>query len=875
MGRLAKEIFHEALRREPAERDVFLDGSCHGDPHLRIEVESLLISLNEAETFLEKPVLLASSEREIHWQFSNDEVISHYRIIEPIGAGGMAEVYLAEDERLHRQVALKVLPSEVLQDVDRLRRFKREALAVSALNHPNILTIFEFDSVDGINLLASEYVRGKTLCETLRDGSLEVPDAIDIAVQVASALQTAHNAGVIHRDIKPENIMIRDDGYVKVLDFGLAKLTGEMRSRENDRTHTQAFSMPGLIMGTATYMSPEQARSKSIDSRTDIFSFGIVLYEMLAGRAPFSGETTTDIIAEIIQKEPSSASVHNSAVPDKLDRIINKCLEKDRNDRYQTASDLLVDLREVSRPAGSKDDRPDARVKSTDDQMSETQIMRSAADTIAPTSAKQYFVAAAVTSVLLILGIIAASYWYLGRDNQIESIAVLPFVNESGDTNFDYLSDGLTESVIDKLSHLPQLKVIARNSSFRYREQDPNNLQKVANELGVQAIVTGRVVQRGDNLSIRVVMTDARTNRNLWSDTYNRRAADALAVQEEIARTVSENLRLKLSGAQETQLAKQETENPEAYDLLLKGRFFWRKGGSENWKKATEYYNQAITIDPTYARAWAELSVAYGNLAHNSILDPKEFLPRAEVAALKASALDDRLADAHLAQANLKLNAWEWAAAEVEYKRAIELNPNFAEAYRWHAAYLTVMGRHEESIVAIKRSRELDPLSISVNADVGSNLHLARRYDEAIEAVKQALELDPNFPIAHVYLGYIYAAKGLYAESIASHQEAIRLGITGPSEEIFLGAAYARVGERKKAQEILKRLQTSKEYVSPGELAILYASLGELEPAFESLEKGFASHDLQLQYLGVDPAFDPLRSDPRFADLKRRVGLPE
>lgn len=405
-----KEIFHEALRRDGAERDVFLGEACAGDPLLRIEVESLLISLNEAKTFLEEPILLTSSPTSGYWQFSNNEVISHYRIVEPIGSGGMAEVYLAEDEKLHRQVALKVLPSEMLQNIDRLQRFKREAFAVSALNHPNILTIFEFDNVDGINLLASEYVRGETLREKLRDGTLEVAVSTNIAIQVASALQAAHAAGVIHRDIKPENIMIRDDGYVKALDFGLAKLTGDMRSKETDRTLTQAFSMPGMLMGTATYMSPEQARSTSVDCRTDIFSFGIVLYEMLAGRPPFTGETTADVIAEIIQKEPSSASTHNSAVTVELDRVISKCLEKNRRDRYQTSEDLLADLRTASEHAGARR-RADDKVDQQGNDFSKALVETSQQE---PDSReKKHRLAAVVFGILLILGVVAASYWYL------------------------------------------------------------------------------------------------------------------------------------------------------------------------------------------------------------------------------------------------------------------------------------------------------------------------------------------------------------------------------------------------------------------------------------------------------------------------------
>ena len=404
-----KEIFHEALRREPAERDVFVERSCDGDTHLRIEVESLLISFNDAETFLEEPILIKSSGREPHWQFENNELISHYRIVEPLGAGGMAEVYLAVDEKLHRKVALKVLSSEMLKIGDRLRRFKREALAVSALNHPNILTIFEFDSVNGINLLASEYVKGQTLRETLRDGSLELSDALDIAIQVVSALQTAHSAGVVHRDIKPENIMIRDDGYVKVLDFGLAKLTGDMRLRETANGHAQAFSQPGLIMGTATYMSPEQARSSSIDSRTDIFSFGIMLYEMLTGRVPFSGESTADIIAAVIQTEPVSVTSHTSAVPEEYDRIISKCLAKDRNDRYQTATELLADLKESAKSFGRKDEQPNS---SEEDQLS--QPPPSIVSPRATNPISKYFVGATLIGITIILGLIAL-LWYLNR----------------------------------------------------------------------------------------------------------------------------------------------------------------------------------------------------------------------------------------------------------------------------------------------------------------------------------------------------------------------------------------------------------------------------------------------------------------------------
>lgn len=413
-----KEIFHEALRREPPDRELFLNESCDGDLGLRLEVESLLFSLDHAKTFLEEPAFISTAGKNVAWQFHNGEIVSHYEIVEPIGAGGMGQVYLAEDQKLHRQVALKILPVEVLEDIDRLRRFKREAMAISALNHPNILTIFEFDDVDGVPALASEYIRGNTLRERLGKGPLEMDAAADIAVQVASALQTAHEAGVIHRDIKPENIMIRDDGYVKVLDFGLAKLTGDMRSRETERTQTQAFSLPGVIMGTTAYMSPEQARSKTIDSRTDIFSFGIVLYEMLSGCPPFAGETATDVIAEIIQKDPPNVSSLNSAIPDELERIVDKCLKKDRDERYQTAADLLVDLRALSKPFAARGIRDDAEAESHDTSKLPNTMVEPADQSTPERSVMRYGLAFAVAALTLILGIAAVSYWYLVLANK-------------------------------------------------------------------------------------------------------------------------------------------------------------------------------------------------------------------------------------------------------------------------------------------------------------------------------------------------------------------------------------------------------------------------------------------------------------------------
>ncbi len=834
--------------------------------------------------------------------------LGRYEVRTLLGVGGMGEVYLAHDTTLNRSIALKLLPASFSTNRDRLNRFKREALAASSLNHPNILTIYEISAEGGLNFIATEFIDGESLRHHIERPRMGLGEVLDISIQVASALTEAHAAGIVHRDIKPENIMVRHDGIAKVLDFGLAKLIEQEKPVSNAEAPTKAFARTeaGIVLGTVSYMSPEQARGLQVDARTDIWSLGVVLYEMVAGRLPFAGETTSDMIAAILKTEPPSLKRTVADVPVELERIVTKALRKDKEERYQGVKDLALDLKSLKRRLEFEAELE--RTGPSEEQNSEalndvgpnTVAMRgsTAPQTGAASALDTTPTAESVNNKInrgrrlplvipLILAAIAiatvAYFVYSNYGNRgdktsidstagIRSIAVLPFANVNDNPDMEYLSDGISESLINSLSQLPQLKVIARSSSFKYKGRDADP-ETVAKALSVEGILTGRVTQRGENLLISVELMDARDRTQVWGEQYNRKATDLLQVQAEISREIAERLRLRLSVGEQQQLSKRETATPEAYELLLRGRFQWRKGGTEDWKKATEYYNQAIVVDPAYALAYAELSVSYSNLAHNSILDPKEFLPRAEVAALRALALDETLADAHLALANLKLNAWEWTAAEGEYKRAIELNPNFAEAYRWYSAYLTVTGRHEQSIARIRRARELDPLSIIVNADLGSNLFFARHYDEAIEAVKKTLELDPNFPLAHAYLGYIYAAKGMYPEAIAEQQEAIKLGLGGPSGQIYLGAAYARSGEREKAKTILKQLQTSKEYVSPGELAILYGSLGEREQAFASLEKAYAAHDLQLQYLGADPAFDPLRSDPRFRDLMRRIGL--
>ena len=835
-----------------------------------------------------------------------EEAISHYRILSKLGAGGMGEVYLAQDTKLDRKVALKILPADVAANRDRMERFVREAKAAAALNHPNIAHIYEIGEVDGLHFIAMEYIEGDTLREKIHRERTDLRKLLRYLQNVAEGLAKAHAAGIVHRDLKPDNIMITVDGHAKILDFGLAKLieqhatpTSAEGSSEVATAVMPQHSTPGTVMGTVGYMSPEQAQGKTreIDHRSDIFSFGCILYEAAIGQRAFEGKDALDSLHKTVHGPTPQISGGPAGAPDELQRIVRRCLAKDPEKRYQSMKDVAIELEELQNA-----------LKGAAEPVYSSQLAlrgvtapaieaaagldtdwRSAASTRDPgvlrSSSSAEYIAGEIrrhkksvaVMALLVVSVAAVGLgYYLHAKNSrvaIDSIAVLPFKNTTADQDTEYLSDGISQSLINSLSQLPGVKVIASSSSFKYKDKDADP-QDVANALGVEAILTGRVLRRGDNLLISVELVNARDRTQVWGEQYNRNSADLLAVQSEISREIAEKLRLRLSAGDQQQLTKRETVNPQAYELMLKGLYYRRKGGTENSKKAAEYYNQAIDADPTYALAYAELAVCYLDLAAGSVLDPKEFTPKAEAAARKAVGLDESLADAHYALALSKREAWEWASAEREYQRAIELNPNLAAARLRYAFYLSLVGRHKQAIAQIERARELDPLSSAINANVGYVLYLARQYDEAIESLQKTRELDRDFPPTQNVLGFTYAAKGMYAKAIAAYQEAIRLGNKSPSLQIYLGAAYARAGDREKGRAILEQLQTSESYVSPCELAILHDALGEREPAFASLEKAYAAHDPSLQYLGIDPAFDSLRADPRFDDFVRRVGLP-
>lgn len=834
---------------------------------------------------------------------SANSQFGRYEIRSLLGVGGMGEVYLAFDTSLRRQVALKLLPTQFTQNKVRLSRFEREAYAASSLNHPNILTIYEIGQQDGSHFIATEYIDGKSLRQQMTGHAMELRETLGIASQIADALSAAHEAGIVHRDIKPENVMVRRDGYVKVLDFGLAKLADETAAAARD-VNTEAptrvgalHTDPGVVMGTANYMSPEQARGLEVDARSDIWSLGVVLYEMVASKLPFEGPTTTDVLSMILHREPPSLLLYQSALPAELERIVEKALAKERDARYQTAKDLSVDLKRLKQRLEVEAElersitpEEEARRTATGAGAAVT-AMRSKAvatptneATVAHTvSSAEYVVGeikrhkiAAVAVVAVIVASVAAVVYYsyfVRRPAGITSVAVLPFTNLSGDPNMDYLADGLSESLINSLSQLPSLKVISRGSSFKYKgkEVDP---QEVAKALGVETIVTGRVMQRGDQLQVSAELVNASDKSQMWGEQFNRKTTDALMVQMEIAQQIATKLRSRLTTAEQQQLVKDAKVNPEAYELMLKGRFYLTKNNVDSQWKGIECFNQAIALDGKYASPYAELARAYHWLGANSLVDPKEVRPKAEAAVRKALELDEGLADAHYVLANLYMDEWNWADAERENKRAIELNPNLSKAHSYYSSFLSMLSRHDQAIQEARKARELDPLSVGTNLDLGYALFFSRQYNQAVEPLKNALVMDPNNVISHEMLGLTYSAMGKYNEAIAEYRECLRLADKLPGAECYLVYALAKAGHPDEAEKVLKHLETTKDYVSPAELAIAYAGLGQKEQALSSLERAYTAHDLQMQFLGADPHYDSLRSEPRFQELIRKVGLP-
>jgi len=781
--------------------------------------------------------------------------LGQYKIVAPLGAGGMGVVWLAEDARLGRKLALKVLPLEFTTDPDRIARFEQEARAASALNHPNIITIYEIGEADGIHFIATEFIDGRTVRHCLSVGPMQVPEALEITLQIGAALQAAHESGITHRDIKPENVMLRPDGYVKVLDFGLAKLMENETVDTEATTRIKATTDPGTVMGTANYMSPEQARGLRVDARSDIFSLGVLLYEMLTGRAPFDGSTASDVLVAILTVNPAPLSQFILNPPVELERSLRKALQKDRDQRYQTVKSFIHDLKRLK-------NQLDFATHSAGG--SELQV---------PVYTTQEL-GEALTAELSAGEIHALSRKSSGR--AIDSLAILPLLNASDDSGMEYLSDGITESIINTLSQLPQLRVVPRSTVFRYKgkEVDP---QQAGRELNVRAVLTGRVLHVGDSLIIKTELVDVARASQLWGEQYRRRLTDIFELQDEISKEISSKLRLKLSGEEKQKLFKRYTDDIEAYHLYLKGRYYNNKRTPDWIRKGIEHFQQAIDLDPNYALAYAGLADSYAFLASSTGgQPPRETYPLANAAASKALELDDTLGEAHCSLGFFRLlYDWDYDAAEQEYKRAMELSPHYANAFDGYGFYLKATGQHEAAILSCRRALELDPLSLFVHLSLGWAYYFARRYDDALVQTGKVMEMDPNFGFAHWHTGMNYTQKELFDEAINSYRKAINLTGAVPTFISYLGHAYARSGKRREARQMLAQLESisKRQYLPANFIAMIHLGLGDSDKAFEWLEKAYQERSGFLAFIMVEPMLDPLRGDPRFEELLGKMKL--
>ena len=797
--------------------------------------------------------------------------LGHYRIAEKIGAGGMGEVYRAHDEHLSRDVAIKVLPSGTLSDASARKNFRNEALALSRLNHPGIATIYDFDTQDGVDFLVMEYIPGIMLSEKLAGRPLAEKEIIALGTQLAEALAAAHAEGVVHRDLKPGNLRVTGEGRLKILDFGLAKLHLPVKPSAATETvdHTLAMS------GTLPYMAPEQLLGEDADARTDIHAAGAVLYEMATGQRPFGRLEGAQLITAILQQAPVPPGQLNPRVPAELERLIGKCLEKERENRYQSAKELAVDLRRLCAP---------------------TSVTASWRVVERPRSRRWRKILLGLAAVLVVaavlLGLYAVSGWRerllgKGTGTGIHSLAVLPLVNLSGDPEQEYFADGMTEELITDLSKIGSLKVISRTSVMQYKNAR-KPLSQIGRELGVEGVIEGSVQRVGDRVRISAQLIYAPGDTHLWAESYDRDLHDVLKLQGEVAQVIATEVNARVTPKEQARLADKRPIDPEAYQAYLQGRYYWNKRTEEDIRKAIGYFQQAINKEPNYALAYAGLADSYLILSIYSSAPWQETYQQAKAAATKALEIDDSLAEAHATLAATRAGEyWDLNGALTELARAIQLNPNYATGHQWYAEYLICSGDADKAIAEMRRAQELDPLSLVINSTYGRILFQARRYDGALAQARKTLEMDANFYPGHQLLAEVYEQRGMFEEAITEGQRAATLAGESAEEArrraSLLRSAYARNGAKayweqrlqlamidaKQSKDLPYELADS----SPYQLAVLNARVGRNEAAVGLLQKAFNESDYGLYYIKTSPALDGLRSDPRVANLMLRIGV--
>ena len=793
-----------------------------------------------------------------------DQTISHFRVTEKLGAGGMGVVYKAFDSRLDRPVALKFLSDNLTRDPQALERFRREARAASALSHPNICTIYDIGEQNGRGFIAMEFIDGEPLRNRIYGKPLPLDQILTLGIQIAEALDAAHSEGIIHRDIKPANIFVTKRGHAKVLDFGLAKLVPKgiaKAANDPDADIPDSSSIAGIISGTPAYMSPEQVRGDNLDARTDIFSLGLILYEMATGRQAFGAATPGMIIEAVLTRTPAPPRTINPQIPLQLDAIINKALHKNREERYQHAAAIRDDLQALQRECTSAFSSKAAQEQTLSGMKVPAAPSNAAMQTKnLPTSTTQ-------TRTV--------------RPNRvskkpIDSLAVLPFENLSRDPEHEYLSDGITGTLINVLAAVPKLRVMAQSTVFRYKGR-PLDPQAVGGELNVRAVLAGRIMQTGGSLRIGAELVDVATGSQLWGAQYNRASGDIFAIQEEISQEISEKLRLKLTHADKKRLTKRQTDDPEAYRLYLKGRHHWDRWTEDGFYKAIDFFQQAIEKDPAYALAYSGIADSYVLLGWNSYLLPKDAFPKAKSAATKALQFDPDLGEARAPLAAvLWLYDWQWPEAKAEFERSIALNPAYPTSNHWHAEYLMTMGRLDDAIARMKTSQELDPLSLIIGDAIGWAHYMARRYDDSMEQLRRTIELDPHYPVTHWVLGLALRKVGRLQEAVVEAEKSVALSAGSPIMRAALAQTLAAAGQQMQANQILNDLLevSRQKYVSPYFISGIHLGLGQQDRAVEYLEKAWEDHSHWLLYLHIDPGMDGLRSNSRFQDLLRRIRLP-